>query len=407
MHIFGIDISKASAFVAHYEDETFVKELDLFYDSKNLLQFYTYLKCFEDKLLIFEATGVYSTIIRQFCINHNIKHICINPLEAHFKMKSLRRYKTDKVDAHKLAHLGFTLDEKYIIHHTSDEDIERKSYTRLIMRIEDDLTKLKTRLKERLSQVFPSLQDLVKHNYNIPNLRLINLFAHPQFVLNLTKQQLKKLIKQHNNCQKTHLENLTIKLVEWAQNTYITVHEEHPLVEEIKDITEDLIRLIGRKKNYVAKLKKLCADQKLYHVLLSINGVGEQNAALLTGELGNIDRFETNKQLNAFVGIDIVRYESGTIYKKDHINRRGSSVARKILYQMVELFIMNQHRQQNHICDYYYKLKEPPYNKHHKVAMIACVNKLIKVMHYLNTTNSKYDYQRATRHLKANSIKPS
>ncbi|EKC6436491.1 TPA: hypothetical protein ACJHHW_002282 [Staphylococcus pseudintermedius] len=64
MHIFGIDISKASAFVAHYEDETFVKELDLFYDSKNLLQFYTYLKCFEDKLLIFEATGVYSTIIR-------------------------------------------------------------------------------------------------------------------------------------------------------------------------------------------------------------------------------------------------------------------------------------------------------------------------------------------------------
>ncbi|PCF70690.1 hypothetical protein B4W71_11970 [Staphylococcus delphini] len=270
------------------------------------------------------------------------------------------------------------------------------------MHIEDDLTKLKARLKERLSQVFPSLQDLVKHNYNIPNLKLINLFAHPQFILNMTKQQLKKLIKQHNNCTKTYLEELTIKLIEWAQNTYIIVHEEHPLVEEIKDITEDLIRLIGRKKNYVAKLKKLCADQKLYHVLLSINGVGEQNAALLTGELGNIDRFETNKQLNAFVGIDIVRYESGTIYKKDRINRRGSSVARKILYQMVELFIMNQHRQQNHICDYYYKLKEPPYNKHHKVAMIACVNKLIKVMHYLNTTNSRYDYERATSHLKAN-----
>ncbi|WP_019166561.1 hypothetical protein, partial [Staphylococcus delphini] len=113
----------------------------------------------------------------------------------------------------------------------------------------------------RLSQVFPSLQDLVKHNYNIPNLKLINLFAHPQFILNMTKQQLKKLIKQHNNCTKTYLEELTIKLIEWAQNTYIIVHEEHPLVEEIKDITEDLIRLIGRKKNYVAKLQKLCVDQ--------------------------------------------------------------------------------------------------------------------------------------------------
>nr|WP_238400322.1 IS110 family transposase [Staphylococcus pseudintermedius] len=46
--------------------------------------------------------------------------------------------------------------------------------------------------------------------------------------------------------------------------------------------------------------------------IISIPGIGELTATLLIGELGNIREFKTNKQLNAFVGIDIKRYQSGT-----------------------------------------------------------------------------------------------
>ncbi|WP_317913281.1 transposase [Carnobacterium maltaromaticum] len=49
----------------------------------------------------------------------------------------------------------------------------------------------------------------------------------------------------------------------------------------------------------------------------SIPGIGELTAALLISELGDIRRFHSNKQLNAYVGIDIRTYQPGTIHYRD------------------------------------------------------------------------------------------
>ena len=43
----------------------------------------------------------------------------------------------------------------------------------------------------------------------------------------------------------------------------------------------------------------------------SIPGIGKLSTAMIIGEIGDIKRFKSNKQLNAFVGIDIKRYQSG------------------------------------------------------------------------------------------------
>ncbi len=45
--------------------------------------------------------------------------------------------------------------------------------------------------------------------------------------------------------------------------------------------------------------------------------------------------FKTNKQLNAFVGIDIKRYQSGTSKSRDTINKRGNKKARRLLYLII------------------------------------------------------------------------
>ncbi|MDN6186222.1 MAG: IS110 family transposase, partial [Tetragenococcus halophilus] len=38
-----------------------------------------------------------------------------------------------------------------------------------------------------------------------------------------------------------------------------------------------------------------------------------------------------------------------------------------------------------------------PYVKKHKVAMIACMNKLLKTIHYLISNNEYYDYTKSPR----------
>ncbi|WP_438452284.1 transposase [Staphylococcus pseudintermedius] len=65
-------------------------------------------------------------------------------------------------------------------------------------------------------------------------------------------------------------------------------------------------------KEFDQEMIDLAKNTTEFENIISIPGIGELTAALLIGELGNIREFKTNKQLNAFVGIDIKRYQSGT-----------------------------------------------------------------------------------------------
>ena len=99
------------------------------------------------------------------------------------------------------------------------------------------------------------------------------------------------------------------------------------------------------------------------------------------GFAGNIKPFENYKPLNAYLGIDLNRYQSGTLVKHDKINRRGS--ARTVEVEMIKGMLRNQVKINNHLVDHYYKLKESPYSKKDLVAQIACVNHLNRtIMHW-------------------------
>ena len=49
----------------------------------------------------------------------------------------------------------------------------------------------------------------------------------------------------------------------------------------------------------------------------------------------------------------------------------------------------------NHLVDYYDKLKTQPQRKPHKVAVIACMNKFLKLIFHLIQYNKPYDYNTA------------
>ncbi|HHP7503833.1 TPA: transposase [Staphylococcus aureus] len=69
-------------------------------------------------------------------------------------------------------------------------------------------------------------------------------------------------------------------------------------------------------------------------------------------EIGDIKRFKSNKQLNAFVSIDIKRYQSGNTHCRDTINKHGNKKARKLLFWVIMNIIRGQHRYDNHVVDY-------------------------------------------------------
>lgn len=125
---------------------------------------------------------------------------------------------------------------------------------------------------------------------------------------------------------------------------------------------------------------------------MSFPGVGEVTAALLIAELGDISRFSNHKQINAFVGIDIRRFQSGNSPNYDKISKLGNTLARKILYLVITNMIRSQKSGPNHIIDFYYRAKKQPQAKKHKVVMIACMDRFLKSIHYLVRHEKLYDY---------------
>lgn len=141
----------------------------------------------------------------------------------------------------------------------------------------------------------------------------------------------------------------------------------------------------------------LAESRKEYKIILSFPGIGPNTAVRLIAEIGDIHRFDNPKQLNAFAGIDIRRFQSGKTFFKDKINKRGNKHLRKLLFLIIQNMIRLRRFGQNHLVEYYDKLKTQPYNKCHKVASIACVNKLLKNLFYLTAHNMHYDYRLATK----------
>ncbi|KZM55487.1 hypothetical protein A3Q35_11845 [Aeribacillus pallidus] len=166
--------------------------------------------------------------------------------------------------------------------------------------------------------------------------------------------------------------------------------------EQLKDYAKRSLAILRKREELIQQMVVLSKERNEYQILISIPGIGKNTAVRLIGEIGDMTRFENHKQLNAYAGIDIRRFQSGTLFYKDKINKRGNSHLRKILYFTIQNMIRQRRFGHNHFVEYYDKLKTQPYNKCHKVASIACVNKLLKCLFHLITHNLTYNYEIAS-----------
>ncbi len=74
-----------------------------------MILYLKYLNDLDHLQIIFESTGIYSRGMTGFYHINQINYIEMNPLEANYeRTSSLRSWKTDQADAHKLAQLAPT-----------------------------------------------------------------------------------------------------------------------------------------------------------------------------------------------------------------------------------------------------------------------------------------------------------
>ncbi|EME8239067.1 IS110 family transposase, partial [Enterococcus faecium] len=298
-----------------------------------------------------------------------------------------------KSDAHRLAqtHLKNQRQPKEV---QSNFYLEMRDLARFYQEIEKKITRLRMDLHNCLQLTFPELEQFFSNRLTPYALTLIRLFPHPDFVLASTRTKIKnKLINEtRKKISANRAEQKADQIIHYAQCAYPAVEKDSIHCQKTIYYAELLQDLLEQKKALATQMIKKAEGSPCFLLYQTFPGIGALTAALLLGELGDITRFKTHKQLNAFVGIDIRRYHSGKYTGQDRINKRGNPKARKIIFFIIRNMIRQQRAAPNHIVDYYYKLKKQPIPKKEKVATVACMNKLLKCMHAMVRAHTEYDY---------------
>jgi len=398
--VIAFDVSKGNSVIVAYDknkEYIFESKINHTQEGFSLLQkkINYLLKTYgQTPEFVLESTGVYSNCIEHYLSELNYSYCVLNPLEASFQTKLLRRNKTDISDAHMLAKTHFSADRrpKYL---QDRYYVEMRAMSRHYHDIELEKNVYNNRIHKLLQETFPEYEKIFK-NKSIMFYRIIQEFPHAESLLKSSKtivrNRLKKCTKKNYAIKK--LEERAIQLREAANNSVPSVKENSFTCKQIRRNAKRVLELEEEQQLLIEEMALLSEDKTEYKILMSIPGIQKTTACRLIGELGDIRRFKSNKQVNAYVGIDIARYQSGNVHYKDHINKRGNKRLRGMLFFMIVSMLGT--KKQNHIVEYYYKLKKQPYSKHHKVAIIACINKFLKFTHHLIIHEKFYDYGEAT-----------
>lgn len=345
--------------------------------------------------IVFEATGVYSKGLEKFLRDHGYSYVRMNPLEANLQMASMRRHKTDKSDAHELAKTHFRMERDYT-YQQDDYYEQMRAFTRYYDEIDTEMNHLRNRMHAILQLSFPELEKLMTPSSAL-FLNIVQLYPHPELLLAHSKTVIRNRLKA-NTRKRLSLnmaEKKAIVLLEAARDSYPAISSTDIRCIQVQEYAKRVADLKEKKEQLVKQMVELSKDRPEFHILLSFPGIGETTAVRIIGELGDIRRFKNHKQLNAYVGIDTMTYQSGNTRYQDRINKRGNRKLRKILFFMVKTMISLRKRTKNHLVEYYDKLKKQPQKKPHKVAVIACMNKFLRLIFQLIQRGIKYDYNTA------------
>ena len=391
--VFGIDVSKASSEVAIVINGEKIHGYTMPNDAIGFTRLLDDLKTVQKPEIIFEARGVYSRRLQAFLEENGYAYTQLNPLEAKKQLDSLRVRKTDKIDAETLAISQFVLNRKptYI-----QEEVyqELHDLSRFYQNLTEDIVRTKNRLHKVLQVTFPEMENILSTPTREQYWNLVMTFPYKDFVLELSKDELLEGIRQSTSkrISNKRVAYLAQKLAALANQSYCAVKKNSPILEEVRYYAKELLRLSEQRQAVLEQMVELAQPLPEYEILLSIPGIAETTATSMIGELGDIRRFQSANQINAFIGIDLRHYESGNFLAKEHITKRGNPYARKILFKCIHNIAAASHTNPCHIEDFYEKRKRQSQTTSTKPHTIASIHRLIRTMYYLITHNKLYDY---------------
>ncbi len=270
----------------------------------------------------------------------------------------------------------------------------RRMY-RLRLKVSKSLVREKTKLKILLDEYFPEYEGLFSNVLGVTSEYIIDNYFLPEIVarediISLTGK-IKMISKGKIGASKA------LKLMEYARasigiNTGIdaAILEKTYILKDISDLKLKLAQLNKELKCYLEKIE--CSKY-----LLSIPGVGLVTAAGFLGEVGDISKYKSAKEIIKLAGLNLVEISSGIKKGKKKISKRGNNRLRCLLYQCAIVAISKNSQIKRYYC-YQAETK----NKMKMVVAVQC--KLARIMFALLKYKKYYNPEEVLKSMVAQEV---
>ena len=397
MNAVGIDVSKGKSTVAVLRPfgEIVVSPFDVFHNPKELGELVTLLKSLDGETkVVMEYTGNYYLPIAQFLHNEGIFVSVVNALLVHnYGSKSIRKVKTDKKDALKIA--SFALEHWFELPAFIPEKNIRallKSFNRQYNHYNKVKIILKNNLISLLDLYFPNVNSL----FSSPARKEAGHEKWIDFVLkyphaeSISKKSLSVFSKSYLSWCRKHGYNFSERKAKELHDFACTCTPSLPFNESSAFLISNAVSQLNCIMETLAKLatemNRLASSLPEYNVVMSFFGVGAVLGAQLIAEIGDVSRFRSKRSLIAFAGLDSPPHESGKFSASSRpISKRGSSQLRKTLFQVMDV-ILKKAPLNNSV--FLFMDKKRAEGKYYLVYMQAAANKFLRIY-----------YARVTEHL--------
>ena len=328
-----------------------------------------------------EATGHYSYNLLGYLIDKGLPTFVINPLHTNLYRKSLslRKTKTDKVDARTIAMMLISDVNLKSYSDTSYHNEELKSLTRYRFDKVQERAQLKQSVSRLVTILFPELEKLV------PSLHMTSVYA------------LLSELPSAGKIASCHLTHLTKLLESASKGRYrwdkageirdaakVSIGSEMPAKSlELKHT----LRLIGELNSEISEIEseiKRIMDQ-ISSPILTIPGIGYRMGAMILAEIGDFSRFDSPDKILAYAGASPSTYQSGQLESSySHMEKRGSRYLRFALINAAK-----------YVCHWdetfgAYLQKKISEGKHYNVAITHATKKLVRLIYAMEKSGKPY-----------------
>lgn len=339
---------------------------------------------FKDNLEIgMEATGHYWLSIYSYLLDQGFCIHVVNPIQTDGWRKGteIRKRKTDIIDSVLIADLIRYGD--FLETSLSDEDtLSLRNLARFRNYLISSISDLKRKTIAVLDQVFPEYASTFSNVFGQTSKEILMSLNTPADYESVSAEKLNEVLSNITMKKKatSKIDILSAK----AKSSFGIKFCLDSFSLQLKLLIEQICFIENQVKDVEIEIESILS--RMNTPIQTIPGIGNVTAAIILGEIGDINRFDSPSKLVAYAGLDATVSQSGEYEcSTNHLSKRGSPYLRKALYQAA--FIAECH---DPVFKAYYQKKRAE-GKHHMVATNAVARKLCHTIYAVLKNNTAYE----------------